>query len=549
MKSGYAAAAAIVLLTFTTVGIAWTTVGTVAYNSEEHKLIADRGVAAVKIPASVKLPDGVKLVDENPATYVAGMANTKNLAVGVATNAQEWNLKAAAVQDNCYWSRPVNSFGQSEYNKKIWIPPVSAAPTSVLTVRGNASSTSSRMFTFGELVAFYGDYRQTPFCDGTNCYVTNDNISEIRFVQQFSNLPLDNTNYCPANMPPGEYISRIASGLVPPFGTAGNVTANTAKGAGDYWDAGWWGDEMLRIAMVNDWHFSDIAVAWYVGMHRLALLYADSARSKPEYWVKSLHYEANALHSLTDLFAFGHVVTNGDRPSYSLIQNSGLADKPVYRAMEHTLLMGGGQRDKNGDLQLDAALQAITGSAPPRNVTQPISSALNLSAFKVAEKVYQDAFNEWGAKVKNLRGDEFTIHGDGQLSTTLQRFPGAVDVAAGAVTASVQSLFDAYDALSKESKSLAEVSASPTFFEALRYLPVYVVSDQNNYFTGRWASYAQFANQLTGEKKQLNKWSSCKVDYVTGWGVAGGVASAVSVEAARKLVPWPSSHDTPCAEY
>ncbi len=549
MKSRYVAIGTMGLLSFAMVGIAWTTVGSVAYNSEEHKLIADRGVAAVKIPESVKLPDGVKLVAENPATYVAGMKNTKMLAVGVETNAHEWNSTAAGVQDNCYWSRPVNSFGQSEYNQKIWIPPASAAPTSVLTVRGNASATSSRMFTIGELVAFYGDYRQTPFCDGTNCFVTNGNINEVRFVQQFTNKPLDNTNYCPANMSAGEYISRIGSGLVPPFGSAGNVTGNTAKGSGDYWDAGWWGDEMLRIAMVNDWHFSNVAVAWYVGMHRLALLYADSARENPAYWVKALHYEANALHSLTDLFAFGHVVTNSDRPSHGLIQNSGLKDKPVYRAMEHALLMGGGQRDDDGVLRLDAALKALTTSSPPRNASQEINSTVALGAYKVAEKVYHDAFNEWGGKVRNLRGDEFSILGDGQLSVMLQRTPGAVDIASGAVTASVQALFNAFDAMSKGSATVAQASTDPAFFEALRYLPVYIVSDPHNYFTGRWALYAQFANQLTGGQKQLDKWESCQVKYVTGWGVPGGVASAASVAVARELVPWPAKQDKPCADY
>src|SRR5207244_2300265 len=112
----------------------------------------------------------------------------------------------------------------------------------------------------------------------------------------------------PAPVVASDYLAGIGSGLWPPFGSLGDVTSNTADTEQDTFEAGWWGDEMMRIAAINDWHFSSAALAWYIGMHRMALKYVALAVHDPVYWNHALHYEANALHSLTDLFAFGHVV-------------------------------------------------------------------------------------------------------------------------------------------------------------------------------------------------------------------------------------------------
>lgn len=544
MRLAVVGLASCTILGLAVVGIARTSGGAM-YNSEEHKLIGDRGAGKVKIPASVSaaLPASVKLEAADRATYIAGMTNAKILAVGYGVNGDIWSDSLyKAAQDNCYFTgklRATNSFGQGEYNVKLWIPDVSDAPTTLLRIDGYASARGqARSFTFGELVALYGDYRVAPYCDGTKCLLTDGNVDTLRFVAQ----GLTSEKYCPNTMSLTHYLSYVGSGLIPPFGAAGNATGDTDKSSVDYADAGWWGDEMLRIAMVNEWHFSNAAVAWYIGMHRLALMYADSARQNPGYWVKALHFEANALHSLTDLFAFGHVVTNSDQASYNIVLNSQVENDSLSKWMKSVIALGGGNRDA-GKIVLTSGLPelAIT-ERPPRNTKQMVTATRAQSGYKVAEKFYHDSFNEDGARVRNLRGDDFEIYGDGDLAkmkhprTTLI---SGINVAEAAVTASVQSLFDAADALAKGSSTAAELSKAPDFFAALQYIPVYIVSDHFGYFTGRWTLYADVINTLTAAGKQIDP--QCQIPRITGTANDLSVLqmARVSKGGERDLLEWP----------
>jgi hypothetical protein len=513
--------AAVAFLVVAAAGISWTKVGNVAlFNSEEHRLIADRGAAAVVIPASVNFPplgDGTQGIGFKSLTrpqYVANIKRAKQLAVG-GLDYDKW----AVAQDNCYFERagkdpvlgtPVgpNIFGQLDYNENIWVVPEAAAPPKVLIVPGRSNSGRPWGFTFGELVAFYGDYRQLPYCDGAGCYMTHGNINRITFVWPA------NLKYCPEPLTePGEYLSAIASGLVPPVGAGGNVFSNTASSITEYTNAGWWGDEMMRIATVNDWHFSNVAVAWYVGMHRLALLYADSARAEPAYWYKALHYEANALHSLTDLFAFGHVVTAGDEVSFDVATSSNILGKDPYNLFAHTLELGGGHRETNGRLSLGRPLPELIAKPIARNTVQETHPRLNYPNKK-DEKDYHDDYNKLGGTVKNLRGDQFEIYGDKFLAKMMSASGGA-SVAIEAVTASLQSLFNSYDKLTRGA-SVAELSRDTSFFAALRLIPAYVVNGPYDYFEARWTSYADAINQLSGAGRHIQGEARCYVQYVSG---------------------------------
>ena len=182
MKRRDAVLAAGIILGSAVVGYSWTSVISSAYNSEEHKLLGDKGAAAVTIPASVKLPEGVTFKPISAADYVAGMKAAKGLSVGYETNAENgWNTSQEAIQDNCYfttWFEATNTFKQADYNVKLWIPAPAIAPANVLRLAGKTNNSAPHVFTIGELVAFYGDYRQIPYCNGTDCYVTNGNISE-----------------------------------------------------------------------------------------------------------------------------------------------------------------------------------------------------------------------------------------------------------------------------------------------------------------------------------------------------------------------------------
>jgi len=62
-------------------------------------------------------------------------------------------------------------------------------------------------------------------------------------------------------------------------------------------------DNAMHLVVNNPTHFSLRAAQTYVQWHRKALLLA---RLEGRLW-EALHYEALALHSFTDLFAFGHM--------------------------------------------------------------------------------------------------------------------------------------------------------------------------------------------------------------------------------------------------
>ena len=333
-------------------------------------------------------------------------------------------------------------------------------------------------------------------------------------------------HYCPEPIPSVTYLRAIGCGLVPPFGSAGNITGNTA-GDAEYSEAGWWGDEMMRIANVNDWHFSSAAISWYVGLHRLALLYVDKARNNPEYWVNALHYEALALHSLTDLFAFGHVVTNRAKSSYGAMSKDNLINYPAYQWMQNAIVMGGGLRDDEGMITATAGLPDLEDTFNPRNDFMP-SYLGNWAIWANRERKLHDYFNEHGAKVRNLRGESFKIFGDGKLKD-LPDF--AAKRISNSVRASVQSLFDAYVELENGTTTVDQLARSgSSFFEALTYIPIFIEKDPDNYFSGMWTTFAMAVDVITGSGVVPSDWSSCQVQNLNG---------SVSDY-------WPKKHDLPC---
>jgi len=217
-----------------------------------------------------------------------------------------------------------------------------------------------------------------------------------------------------------------------------------------------------------------------VGLHRLALIYAQKASGDPKYWNQALHYEANALHSLTDLFAFGHVVTNRDETSHAIIEQSALLASAPYRWMENVLRMGGGKRDANGRVSLGSKLPAIADLPT----------------------------------VRNLNGTLFVIYGDGRLRDLN---PDAKAQISGAVQASLQALFDAYVSMTERKVPIEDIGkAGSAYFAALRYVPVYVESDPNTYFTGMWTRYARALKDISGSTQPIEKFEACQIPYLSG---------------------------------
>jgi uncharacterized protein (TIGR02145 family) len=313
-------------------------------------------------------------------------------------------------------------------------------------------------------------------------------------------------------------LRKIAFGLWPPFGPLGNFTHNTAKDD-DYENAGWWGDEMMRLADVNDTHFSSAAVAWYIGMHRLALQYVNKARINPKFWTVAMHYEASALHTLTDLFCFGHVVTNRDQSSYGYMKDNKLLNNPSYLWIENVIKMGGGSRATNvyrfpGKISLSATLPDINET---KNYLYDFMRSYVGTAFGLAitEHDYHDRYNKSGAIVRNMNGDFFNIFGDEKLHDLDQKSRRIIE---DAVTASIQSLVEAYGTLKDNGGNINEIgkTGSP-YFKALKYIPVFIESDPYQYFTGKWTTYAQHVANVTGLQSSITIDSkNCTIPFLFG---------------------------------
>lgn len=482
-----------------------------AYNSEEHKWIADLAVSAIEREVGQALArGGAGPVFFETGDIGASIRYAKKLAVGFETNnAAEYDGQAVA-QDNYYWTK----FRQAEYNKKIWIPEPRSVGLLQIPARVGSDTTT---FSLGQLVALYGDYRRTTFCREGECYLTHWPAPDAE-AEPDSTIVLfgkgTHPDYRPRGvLPLSRYLGAIGSGLVPPFGRAANAVSNTA-GPTEYQEAGWWGDEMLRIANVNDWHFSKAAVAWYVGMHRLALYYSGLARKNPRYWVHAFHHEASALHSLTDLFAFGHVVTNRDRTAHGVLENRGLAGKPAVVWMNRILAIGGGVRNQAGEVILDAPLPflmpgQLAETNPPQDEELP-SYLGSWARFARFEQQLHDKFNKSGAEVYNLNGDKFLILGDGRLRGSQAE---TVNVMAEAVRSSIRDLlnFATGSSVGDMKKMNHEVTSH---LGALNYIPVFIAQEKTGAFPGRWTLYADFVIDLLGSQVQARE--DCKIEYAWG---------------------------------
>ncbi len=475
-----------------------------AFNSEEHKLLVDLGVSRVVLPASVTFTWPARAEAITQANAHAAFTAAKQLAVGYATSNSHWNSNCAniwapdptpagyndqalKVQDNSYWDADHSSFNQIEGNLNMWVPPSYLMQTTNLYVSGYLD-TSVRVFSMGDLAAIYGDYRRTCFASDGNCYLTNAPLTNIGFGlgnDCFGIWPFQNCGFRPDPIRADNYLRRIAAGLWPPYGCLGNAVANTA-GDSQWSDAGWWGDEMMRIANANDWHFSRTAVAWYIGMHRLALLCVDLARYDPIYWNQALHYEANGLRSLT-----------GD---------------PSYLWMENVLAMGGAARGPDGRISLTGVVPTLMDRPTDRNDFMATYQGVwaNWSRW---EHDYHEQFNTSGAVVRNLRGDRFNIHGDSKVRDT---YYNDRNIIIEAVRASVQSLFDAYELLQSGEPVASIATEGSPYFEALKWIPVFVESDPGDYFNGRWTRYAGHLAAVAGSQAVPAGWTSCQMAYING---------------------------------
>ena len=94
--------------------------------------------------------------------------------------------------------------------------------------------------------------------------------------------------------------------------------------------------------------------------------------------------------------------------------------------------------------------------------------------------------------------------------------PEAQAVIKETIRVSLRSLFDAYVRLDRYGGTVASIGAEGSeYFVALRYIPVFVVSDPGNHFTGQWTSYARRIDVISGTNR-VPAAPICEMPYING---------------------------------
>ncbi|WP_437518078.1 hypothetical protein [Sorangium sp. So ce1099] len=472
-----------------------------AYNSEEHKLIGDRGSSSARICAApiekaqitnkgggceifgklsstksdkplLKTYDGAAQPDSKSAEATLGSG--PDLVTGDWQKLyKSYALKTVKAYKN-QWvqSHRGDLSGYSntdeEFNNKILIPAGKADEElrglkPLVVWVGSADGKSGTYFTFGDLVALYGDFRKVVTC-----------------TEQKHECLLTDAQPDPAT---AEAIYKgyraFAHGMTPPIGDLGQALYEWEPNKPDmplYNNLGWWGDELIRLASVNDWHFSARAVEWYVGMHRLALRHARLAVEKddPSYLWRAIHYEANGLHSITDLFSPGHMIMDRSRSTDGIWTKNELLQNPVYLWSRAVLDLGRANNVTAGQYLLDS----------PSSSYAPTSAGLSWGLWAKWEESGHSSFNKNGAEVRNLAGALFKDFGDSRLfgrknpeaSEPHKNGEELLKSASKAVEEGLGSLLDAYAMMKGDRANLDAAfqrieSNRATYFRALLQIP------------------------------------------------------------------------------
>ncbi|AKJ02479.1 Hypothetical protein AA314_04105 [Archangium gephyra] len=489
-----------------------------AYNSEEHKLIGDKGAAVAATCESLQragapVQNGrwgcgvfgnlnrtrsqVPLLKSYDAT-VGPPSNCESEGSGFIPGQQpelvtyEWQrcYKSWGLEENRKYktqaqglhsvTTPLGQDKDQDFNKTLYIPrqddtTLKSLEPLVVWV-GTADGKKGTYFTFGDLVALYGDYRKAVTCDEKrhDCLLT-DNV-----------LPDDTAKTVHG------YLRSFAHGVTPPIDLLGNSATGWEPYEKDSQPQsdkfGWWGDEMMRLAGVNDWHFSDVAVSWYVAMHRLALRHAMLAvkNNDPTSLWKAIHYEANGLHSITDLFSPGHMVVNRKASTQEIWSGvPGYEQNPLRVWGTRVAELGVLGDIASGKEELDA----------PSSSWAPTSVKLTSMKLKKPyalwakwEESGHSSFNKNGAQGRTLAGTEFYIYGDSRLFG--RRNPEQPDVDPGppysaelfknsseAVQVGLRSLLDAYSVMKAGGVTRLDATYRglennrARYFAALQYIP------------------------------------------------------------------------------
>jgi len=424
-----------------------------AFNPYEHKLVGDHGSKGLQLRIT-SIDGRVLALPYDP---------DRNPEVWLVTRSQVQSFK----DDAEYMSR----------RTRIYVPAIDEdtrnyeAPL-VVWAGDPGIDGHGEWFSFGDLIAIYGDFRRVVTCDASSsrgCLLT-DTVEDSSAPEQDWLMKSKLLSI----------LRDVAMGEMIPYSIKNTYVSTHARGTKP--EMG--NDHMMRLARMNDWHFGKRAVRWYVGMHRQALyLLAHAVRTNDDtYFWKALHYDANGLHSLTDLFAPGHIVTDRTVTVEHIMEGVTTPDQMwAGRVFE---LSG----NSAGSEYSIAALDAPTDDKAPSGPVGVITSS-------ELERRWHNGFNMGGARLKNFLGREWDSFGDGHLSLRKpcnNAMEHNIDtgelvnadereVVAAAVNASLRALIDARAAIQSAVESgedpieaAREYGERPEFYAALGHIPIWV---------------------------------------------------------------------------
>jgi len=359
---------------------------------------------------------------------------------------------------------------------------------------GAADRSTGEWFTFGDLVSLYGDFRRIITCDAN---VAN---SDCRLMDPPQPLP---ANYDEQSFTSQRYkaMKDLAQGWnfwdAHRLSSQASAVAITNRGVIEGKNhRGAWSDEFYKIAKGNHWHFGPTALKWYVAMHRQAFFLmskaaaAKNADDRQRLIWKALHYEGHALHSLTDLFAPGHVMVDRYETTHKLLSGNKQQNAPFPKWQANiwkTTFSGG----RPGDRLLKKPVFRAVNKASDNDlnvITGPNSNTVRNARY---ESNFHNKFNAAGAEARNLKsgpnGPRFSspqphsslpgvwrAFGDGNLYTYKKNRllnPGQGKWAQAAVEDSIRSLFSGYQAV-RQGGDPIKLSMAPALFDALADIPI-----------------------------------------------------------------------------
>jgi hypothetical protein len=180
--------------------------------------------------------------------------------------------------------------------------------------------------------------------------------------------------------------------MTSPYGKANGAAFADIAAHGDYDSHPPVKKHMLQLATLNETHFSAKAVEAYVKWHGQALQTARGGKAK--LWL-ALQYEALANHSLTDLFAVGHMMADRDatmKLEAAAKKESSLAHAEIQKGIAYAL---------------KAEIDFLHGESDDVIARYVLGFRVNF---------IHNGFNHWGARVSNLAGQEFQLYGDHRLA-------------------------------------------------------------------------------------------------------------------------------------